>query len=112
MNPNPLIRYQLRVTFISESSEIFDTIERVTGCARRSGVTLINIEVAATGARCSGYLHIGSDRREATDLLAHRLRNLIGLDELVCRASAGTADDGLEEDLEESRADSGSLSRA
>jgi hypothetical protein len=81
--PSPL-QHRLQVTFQSENEEAYAALERLIGCARRTGVALMSFRVTRHGENCHGYLRVGAEHRDPIDLLSNRLAMLIGLDELMC----------------------------
>jgi hypothetical protein len=81
--PSPL-QHRLQVTFQSENEEAYAALERLIGCARRTGVALMSLRVTKHGENCHGYLRVGAEHRDPIDLLSNRLAMLIGLDELMC----------------------------
>jgi hypothetical protein len=78
------LQHRLQVTFQSENEEAYAALERVIGCARRTGVALMSLRVMRSGENCHGYLRVGAEQRDSIDQLAKRLGNLIGLDDLMC----------------------------
>lgn len=92
MSDTNCYHHQLQVTFTSDNDDAYASIERVTGCARRSGVELLSLRVMRRGVHCHAWLRVGSDCRDAVELFAKRLGALIGLDELLCASSDDRAE--------------------
>ncbi|SDE39516.1 hypothetical protein [Paraburkholderia lycopersici] len=84
MPENDRFRHQLQVTFTSDNEDAYASLERVTGCARRTGVELMSLRITRRGFHCHAWLRVGSDSRAAIDLLSNRLSAVIGLDDLLC----------------------------
>jgi acetolactate synthase regulatory subunit len=76
--------HQLQVSFMSDNDETYASLERVTGCARRSGVELMSLRITRRELQSHAWLRVGSDSRDAIELLANRLCMVIGLDDLIC----------------------------
>jgi hypothetical protein len=94
MFDNDCFRHQLQVTFTSTREEAYASLERVTGCARRTGVALMSLRVTTRGVVCHAWLRVGSRNRDAIELLSNRLGSLIGLDDLMCSFDADRAEGG------------------
>lgn len=94
MFDNDCFRHQLQVTFTSSSEEAYASLERVTGCARRTGVALMSLRITTRGVVCHAWLRVGARNRDAVELLSNRLGSLIGLDDLMCSFDADRAEGG------------------
>jgi hypothetical protein len=88
MSDHDSFRHQLQVSFMSDNDDAYASLERVTGCARRSGVALMSLRITRRGLQSHAWLRVGSNSSDAIELLANRLGMLIGLDDLMCCSDA------------------------